>query len=346
VGGGGGIHVFTLAGVPVRISIWFFLLLGYYVWRVGVVAGTIFSIAVIISILIHEFGHALVAKAFSLSPEVELHGFGGLTYHQRAQTNRDDVLIIAAGPGAGLVFGAVVYGAYVATRAVAPGLLFDQPHLAMLIDDLLWINIGWSLVNLLPLWPLDGGQLFRLLMIRFLHPGTAERVTHIVGLVLGGGAIVVSRFYFGGGLVFIIALFITIQNAMRIGDTRASGPIRLFNRFARGLLRKAEDAFERRDWEEAARICHQIRQEKNIDAKTLDRVWAILSVASVELGRYEEAWSYVQRARLKGPVVFARAKAIVALEKSSEARELLGHKEIASLPPALKESLEEVAALA
>lgn len=340
---GGGIHIFTLAGVPVRISIWFFLLLGYYAWTGDPVQGLIFGGAVTVSILIHEFGHAMVAKYFRLSPEIELHGFGGLTYHQRAATNRDDVLIIAAGPGAGLIFGGVTFVVSLAIGAFAPDLVRSQPYVGIIIADLLYINIIWSLVNLLPLWPLDGGQLFRILLIRFFHPGTAERATHIVGLVIGIGAIILSRMM-GGGLLFILALLLTMQNALRLGDTRASGPIRLFNRFARGLLSKAEDAFKRRDWEEAARYAHQIRAEKNLDAKTLDRVWTILSVATVELGRYEEAWSYIQRTKTKGPLVFARAKAIVALDKVDEAKELLQHKEIGTLPPALKESLEEVAA--
>lgn len=339
-----GLHIFTLKDVPVRVSMWFLLLIGYYVWGSGLQRGLVFGVSVFISILIHEFGHALVARHFALSPSVELHGFGGLTHHQRAASNRDDVLIIAAGPGAGLVFGAIVYGVYLVVKSAAPGVLYHQPYTRMIFDDLLFINIGWSLVNLLPLWPLDGGQLFRILMLRVFPPGTAERTTHIVGLVVGIGGAIVAMNYFGRGLVFIIAILLAFQNAMRLGDTRASGPIRASNRFARGLLKKAEAAFEARDWVAARQLSHQIRAETNLDPRTLDRVWTILSVATVELGDYDEAWSYVQRAKLEGPVVFAKAKVVVALDMPGEARELLQHPGAQKLPTSLREGLEEVAA--
>ncbi len=339
----GGLHIFTLAGVPVHVSMWFFLLLGYYTYSAGLQRGLIFGVAVCVSILIHEFGHALVAKFFRLSPSIELHGFGGLTHHQRAETNRDDVLIIAAGPGAGLVFGGVVYAASMGIGMVAP---IRNPIVLEFIADLLFINIFWSLVNLLPLWPLDGGQLFRILMLRFMRPGPAERTTHIVGLIVGAGAAFYAMTYFGRGLVFILAVLLAFQNARALGDSRASGPIRSSNRFVKGLLKRAEEAFERRDWETARQLCHQIRAEPNIDSRTLDRVWAILSVATVELGHYEEAASYVHRAKLAGPVVFAKAKVVVALEQAEEAKALLAHAGAEKLPPALRESLEEIAASA
>lgn len=336
----GGLHIFTLAGVPVHVSMWFFLLLGYYTYSAGLERGLIFGVAVCLSILVHEFGHALVAKAFRLSPSIELHGFGGLTYHQRAQSNRDDVLIIAAGPGAGLVFGGVVF-----VVSIGLGLVFEMrnPVVLEFIADLLYINIGWSLVNLLPLWPLDGGQLFRILMLKLMRPGPAERTTHIVGLIVGIGGAAFAMTYFGRGLVFILAVLLAFQNARALGDSRASGPIRSSNRFAKGLLKRAEEAFDKRDWETAQQLCHQIRAEPNLDARTLDRVWTILSVATVELGRYEEAESYVNRAKLAGPVVFAKAKVVVALERAEEARTLLGHPDVAKLPVSLRESLEDVA---
>lgn len=336
----GGLHVFTLAGVPVHVSMWFFILLGYYGWSAGLQRGMVFGLAVCVSILIHEFGHALVAKHFRLSPSIELHGFGGLTHHQRADSNRDDVLIIAAGPGAGLLFGGIVF---VVSLVFGLRDMFMNPFVAMIIGDLLYINIGWSLVNLLPLWPLDGGQLFRILLLKFMRPGPAERATHIVGLVVAIGAAIFAMNYFGRGLVFILAVLLGFQNARALGDSRASGPIRSSNRFAKGLVKRAEAAFENRDWETARQLCHQIRAESNIDAGTLNRVWTILSVATVELGHYEEAASYVQRAKLAGPVVFAKAKVVVALEQAEEARALLDHPGAAKLPSSLRDNLEEIA---
>ena len=62
-----------------------------------------------------------------------------------------------------------------------------SPFLYYLVESLWFINFYWSLVNLLPLFPLDGGQLFRLGMVRVVKPARkAERVVHIVGISIAG----------------------------------------------------------------------------------------------------------------------------------------------------------------
>src|SRR3954447_19313818 len=101
-----GFRAFTLANVPVWVSPWHVLFLVYLAWGTGR-PGLIFSVCVAFSVLVHEFGHALVAKIFRLSPQILLTGFGGLTGHERAQRDRDDALIIAAGPAASLLLWAV-----------------------------------------------------------------------------------------------------------------------------------------------------------------------------------------------------------------------------------------------
>src|SRR4051794_34773922 len=99
-----GFRVFTLANVPVWVSPWHVLFLAYLSWSMGLRAGMLYAVCIALSVLVHEFGHALVAKVFRLNPQILLTGFGGLTGHERAQRDRDDVLIIAAGPFAGLLF--------------------------------------------------------------------------------------------------------------------------------------------------------------------------------------------------------------------------------------------------
>src|SRR5262245_46614527 len=145
-----GFRAFTLANVPVWVSPWHVLFLAYLSWNHGrdSRAALIFGACVALSVLVHEFGHALVAKFFRLGPQILLTGFGGITGHERAQRDRDDALIIAAGPLAGLLLGVIAL--LLRTYVDLPRPFFQAT------SELVGINFFWSLANLLPLWPLDG----------------------------------------------------------------------------------------------------------------------------------------------------------------------------------------------
>lgn len=163
---------FSLIGIPVRVHPMFWLvalLMGLrgndepvpmILW-----VGTVF-----VSILIHELGHALAARAYGWAPWITLHGFGGLaSYRPTYRDPRTQILISLAGPVAGFLFAAVIVGVVAASGHrvefgwqgwVLPiNYHFESLNLERLIDDLLYVNIFWGLVNLLPIYPLDGGQI-------------------------------------------------------------------------------------------------------------------------------------------------------------------------------------------
>ena len=167
---------FHVLGIPVRIHPFFWvgaLLLGLRANSKPV--DMLFWIgAVFFSILIHELGHALAARYFGWQPHITLHGFGGLASYQPTYRNPTrEILITLAGPVAGFLFAASIIGVIVASgHAVSFDWDFDsvlpirweffQSRQAnLLVLDLLFINIFWGLVNLLPVFPLDGGQIAR-----------------------------------------------------------------------------------------------------------------------------------------------------------------------------------------
>lgn len=333
-----GAHIFTLAGIPVFVSGWYLLILLFW-FQGGVKQGLIWALAVTISLLVHEFGHGLVALSKRLSPKILLHGWGGLCAHDRAESNRDDVQIIAAGPAAGLLLGCVVYGAKEALVASNPMWYYERPDVQLAFSYLLFINFFWSFINLLPLWPLDGGQLFRLGLIRFIAPAKAERITHITGAALGAIACGLA-IWAGMNFAAVIAGLLVWQNYTRINETSASGPIRFRNRLSNELLKRANEAMRVQDWSEAARLGHQIRSESNIDSRTLDRVWEILSISTTELGRFEEALSYIHRSQLKGEVYECKIKCVLALGKRDEVESLLSAPEAKRLRDDIRKELE------
>jgi stage IV sporulation protein FB len=138
-------------GVPVFIEPFALVVLAFYALRdadsggQALLHGTLLGLGVFASILVHELGHALAARFFKLHPlEIVLHGFGGLTRYALAARPWPGIFTTFAGPAAGLLLGVI--------------LLF-VPNSVPVVGSLAVFNLFWSLVNLLPLFPLDGGHI-------------------------------------------------------------------------------------------------------------------------------------------------------------------------------------------
>jgi stage IV sporulation protein FB len=109
---------------------------------------------ILVSILVHEQGHALAGRAFGLGVQrIVLHGLGGLCQFERAPADREGLVTSLAGPAAGLLLAAACWGALLGLEGG------DSPSIAVdFLAQGMWINLIWSLFNLLPMFPLDGGQ--------------------------------------------------------------------------------------------------------------------------------------------------------------------------------------------
>jgi hypothetical protein len=146
---------FQVAGIPVAVQPLFVVV--PLVMAAGSGSGAraaIWAAVAMLSVLWHELGHAFVQRWFGYSPRIELHAMGGLAYWPPGAdpTALQALLVTLAGPGAGLLLGA---GVWLATRRAEA-----LPYLAQVaVQDVLWVNVGWSLFNLLPVLPLDGGHL-------------------------------------------------------------------------------------------------------------------------------------------------------------------------------------------
>ncbi len=304
----------------------YFLLLLFWL-RGDIVSGLIWAGVVTVSILVHELGHATVASYYRLSPAILLHGLGGLCFHQRARRDLHDAFIIAAGPGAGLLLGALTFVVWL----VMPP---TTPRVAEAFEMMLWVNVVWSFVNLLPLWPLDGGQLFRLGLIQFLKPPTAEKITHWVSLVLLIGLISWSLWakeIFG---VVLCALGIW-QNIRALRGEIQSGTYRPpASKEADTLLAQAKQAYARNDYREAARLCHLIRGINNVSELTLKQTWGILGPATARMGDHQAALHMLERAVETPDVVEAKIECLFQLDRMAELEELLDSPAFRRLSPA------------
>jgi Zn-dependent protease len=309
-------HLFTLRGIPVYASPFYFLLLLVFA-RGDLVRGIVWAVCITLSLLVHEFGHAMVARHLRHDPSIMLHGFGGLT--SRARTGRDveEAAIIAMGPAAGLALGLVVYGVWLLllTTGVA------SPAAATVVNALLYPCITWNLLNLIPLWPLDGGQLFRLALLRWFSARQATRATHIVALLLltlaGFYALRIHSMY---TLVLLGLLALQNVQALRGSNTQATAPV--VSSVADELVENAGLALREGRFKDAARLGHQARAQDGVPQLLLDKIWEILGIATSELGEHEEALTYLRRARPNERVRAAMRQSLAALGEADDTTEV------------------------
>ena len=202
VDGGRGLR-FRLFGFPVRIDVTFLLIAAFLGLGTGEVdIGLMLTWVVLLggSVLAHELGHAVAARSLGARPSILIHGMGGLTSYvpPRPLTRGESIGVSLAGPGAGFALGLVVLGVALAAPTPAHGSLAE-----LAVRAAIYINLGWGLVNLLPVLPLDGGQILVQLM-----PGDDETRHHraaIVSIVTAAvGAVVVWAI----GLRFAAVLFV------------------------------------------------------------------------------------------------------------------------------------------
>ena len=170
---------FRFLGFPVRVHPWFWILTllinGDRLLRAGPEYLLMWVVVVFVSILIHELGHALAFRRFGADAEIILYAFGGLAVSTQTVSGRWRRIVIAlAGPVAGFIVFGLVYGtnAAFAWARDANGPT-NGPELAFLYRQLVWVNLYWGLLNLLPVFPLDGGQVSReLCMMKWGTRGT------------------------------------------------------------------------------------------------------------------------------------------------------------------------------
>ncbi|NQW99457.1 site-2 protease family protein [bacterium] len=150
---------FSLFGIPIEIQpfFWITLVIIGGVEGVDTAAGMmrigLFVLAGFISVLIHELGHALTARSFGAHSAITLQAFGGYAAYSGVRLNRwQSFLVTAAGPGIQILLG---LGVLLLMRTL-PSL---SPEGFYFLRILTWISFAWAILNLLPVVPLDGGQM-------------------------------------------------------------------------------------------------------------------------------------------------------------------------------------------
>ncbi|MBW2527804.1 MAG: site-2 protease family protein [Deltaproteobacteria bacterium] len=188
---------FRLFGIPIEVQAGFWIMA--VALRFTLLAGEhkaailVWVAAVFLSILVHEFGHAIAVIRYGAAPSITLHMLGGVTSWRTPLSLQryQRIIISAAGPAAGFLLAALVFG----FKVLSPNLSRELPfYVAFALDELLWINVAWGIFNLIPVLPFDGGHILQ----EAMGPKRA-RAAALVSLVTG---ISIALLFLVGGFLW------------------------------------------------------------------------------------------------------------------------------------------------
>jgi len=181
----------TILGFPVELNLSFLLLLALVLLAFGGLPGVFLVLLVFGSVLLHELGHAVVARKLGVHVAgIELSFFGGAAKMvQLPRTATHELLIAAAGPAVSLVLGGLGLGLATITHS-------------WLFAWLGWTNLIIAAFNLIPALPMDGGRILRAALTRKMDFVSATDAAVMVARVVAIGFAVVALA--GGPLQLLI----------------------------------------------------------------------------------------------------------------------------------------------
>jgi Zn-dependent protease/predicted transcriptional regulator len=232
-------RIARMFGIDVKIHITFFLVLligamsGSRGGAVGMAMGVLFMLLLFVCVLLHEFGHSLVAQRFGIPVrQIVLLPIGGVAFMSRnPATAMQELLVAVAGPAVNVVIAAGLWLALGAPwpfwRSIDLESLLPGPGVALFLIALLRINIMLVLFNMIPAFPMDGGRVLRAILWQFQGFNRATRVAAAVGKVIAVIFVIVGLFGVPGvpesrnPFLVVIAFFIFMGAGAEVTESQA-----------------------------------------------------------------------------------------------------------------------------
>lgn len=214
----GSLRLFRVFGIDVYLH-WSWAVIAY--WRIQQQQGNYSSPAwaaleyatLFLIVLLHEFGHALATKSVGgEAKQIVLWPLGGVAFVKPPNRPGAVLWCIAAGPLVNVVL---------LIPTIAAAYLYNQPgDFSQYVKMTAYINAGLLIFNMLPIYPLDGGQIFRALLWFFMGAGRSLLVAAIVGLC-GAAAGAVLAAWSGNIYLIVMAAFAALYSWNALKAARA-----------------------------------------------------------------------------------------------------------------------------
>ncbi len=230
----GSFRLFRFSGIDVFLSWYWFLVAAYEIEeRRGAYSSVIWNVleylALFLIVMLHEFGHALACRQVGgTANRIVLWPLGGVAYVNPPPRPGATLWSIAAGPLVNVALLPVFYGLTVMGRNA--GWVATQPDVYLLLRSLLLIDIGLLVFNLLPIYPLDGGQILRSLLWFVFGRARSLMITTILGFAgtagLGYLAFRWQSYWLGFVAVYMLIRCVNAFKSARALSTLANLPRR------------------------------------------------------------------------------------------------------------------------
>ena len=200
-------RLFDMFGVPVFVNYSFLIIVLMFVLDLPPALGLSFALVLAASVLLHEFGHILAARGFGVrARRVTLSVIGGCASLDRIPSSAGGEFLTAiAGPAVSFALSGVSIVL----------LLFSSPpsFIAPVLYYGFWLNLVLGCFNLLPGFPMDGGRVFRSLMMKFVSRSKATKIAMIVGRIVAAGIVLRGLLLWleGAGRLPFIEIFIAVM---------------------------------------------------------------------------------------------------------------------------------------
>lgn len=176
--------------------------------------------AVFLSIFVHELGHSYAMTYYRMPSRIVLYHFGGIAIPEFGAWNAgrarqagpaENVVIFAAGPIAQLALAGFVWAVAYAMQVkiilfgyvVTPGDLPSSAALLAVLEFLIWPSVFWAVLNLIPIIPLDGGQITK----NILYLTRVQNPTQVAHMISVGSGVAAGLYFMTTGNVFGAIMF-------------------------------------------------------------------------------------------------------------------------------------------
>lgn len=268
---------FRFFNVPVhiRLGFWLFLIFFANLYIEPSIEKLIVAGVLLVSLLVHEYGHALTALYFGARPTIVLEAFGAYAHYDRiGLTPKQQFLITLNGP---LLESLLIVIPYYLLKM---GTFEHLPYVQYGLSVMMRLNILWCLLNLLPIVPLDGGYL-ALYLCEKKFGMKGYKAGLIIGMICT--AIVVPVLFLMGFVFFgTLLLLYGIQNYQVLKRLKSptSSP---FNSYINGI-----EALKNQDVEKGKAILKKLLKSKDAAVKHS----ALESIAKIHLESNERERAY------------------------------------------------------
>lgn len=218
----------NLAGIDVYVHWSFWLLPGWMLMSamsssgfVAAISTVTFLFAVFGCVVLHELGHALAARQFGIGTrDITLYPIGGVaSLNEIPRSPVKELVIALAGPAVNVaIAGAILGGSLLAgagyhiSLSRVPGWNF--------LTELMFVNIGLVVFNLLPAFPMDGGRVLRSFLAMRLPYEQATTIAARIGKV---AAILLGLIgLFSNGSLVLVAMFVYLAAQAELAAVRSA----------------------------------------------------------------------------------------------------------------------------